>query len=665
LAERSSSGGGSFSSRRVLAALAIGLAGSVFIWVATPLNSIMLRNTGIADNYMPPAALFVVLVLVLALNPLLRRLAPRLALSGRQLALIFAVLLVACVIPGAGFIGFMPDSLTASCVEVTEDPALARGYEAVAPPPSLFPDRLARENVSASTPYRDKLPEGESIPWGSWLAPLLAWNGFLIPWMVMMIAMAVIVLPQWRDNERLAFPLLTIEQALIEPPQDGRALPPIFRKSAFWWAVIIVFGLRFLTGLNTYFPAQIPAIDLSLDMYKCFKDGQFVYLPWWLQMSRVNFIFIGIAFFMPGRIGFSIWFFQILVGVYVVLKNLYAPPFYYPMLWDHANGAFIAVPLFVLWLGRRHWAQVIRSMVTRAKSAEARRDRIAGYAFLLGCGGMGAWLLWVGVLPLWALGLVVLAVLYALAITRVVAETGIPLSSPEMVHTMNPVRMLPIAWRNAASMYFSGVIAVFNAFANRVCGMTMVLHGLAMDKRSSPRHQVRLGALFIVILVLGVIVAGAVHLWAKYTPGTELYVAEPSAPAEAGSPFAAGPEKMLGFWQKETGDGAQYSRLGHIGFGAALSVVLLCLCLLSPRWPLHPVALLLGGMGPTYLLWFNVFIGWLAKMLILRYGGSQLYSRARPFFIGLLMGEVFAIVFWGALGAVLGALGKSYQVILF
>ena len=47
---------------------------------------------------------------------------------------------------------------------------------------------------------------------------------------LMMVGMALIVLPQWQRNERLPFPLLRFQQSLIEDPDKGRFLPPLFRN---------------------------------------------------------------------------------------------------------------------------------------------------------------------------------------------------------------------------------------------------------------------------------------------------------------------------------------------------------------------------------------------------------------------------------------------------
>ena len=36
----------------------------------------------------------------------------------------------------------------------------------------------------------------------------------------------------------------------------------------------------------------------------------------------------------------------------------------------------------------------------------------------------------------------------------------------------------------------------------------------------------------------------------------------------------------------------------------------------------------------------SIFIGWLLKILILRYGGARLFRQVTPFFLGLIVGDV-------------------------
>ena len=58
--------------------------------------------------------------------------------------------------------------------------------------------------------------------------------------------------------------------------------------------------------------------------------------------------------------------------------------------------------------------------------------------------------------------------------------------------------------------------------------------------------------------------------------------------------------------------------------------------------------------------------GWLAKLIITRFGGGAGYRRARAFFIGIIAGEVVAGVGWMIVGALYYAYyrvtGPSFRV---
>lgn len=48
-------------------------------------------------------------------------------------------------------------------------------------------------------------------------------------------------------------------------------------------------------------------------------------------------------------------------------------------------------------------------------------------------------------------------------------------------------------------------------------------------------------------------------------------------------------------------------------------------------WPLHPIGFLMVGTFPGNVLWFSVFVGWICKVLIVRFGGASMYARAKHF----------------------------------
>jgi hypothetical protein len=82
-----------------------------------------------------------------------------------------------------------------------------------------------------------------------------------------------------------------------------------------------------------------------------------------------------------------------------------------------------------------------------------------------------------------------------------------------------------------------------------------------------------------------------------------------------------------------------WSKWMFLGVGIAISVGLFSLRSRFPGWPLHPLGLAAGPAYPVTNVVFPLFIGWLAKSIILRFGGSQAFKLGRPFFLGLIMGH--------------------------
>ena len=63
-------------------------------------------------------------------------------------------------------------------------------------------------------------------------------------------------------------------------------------------------------------------------------------------------------------------------------------------------------------------------------------------------------------------------------------------------------------------------------------------------------------------------------------------------------------------------------------------------------WPLHPVALPLSTIWYTDTYFFSVFLAWAIKALVLKFGGPKLYRGTRPFFLGIIVGQVVCACAW-------------------
>ena len=62
---------------------------------------------------------------------------------------------------------------------------------------------------------------------------------------------------------------------------------------------------------------------------------------------------------------------------------------------------------------------------------------------------------------------------------------------------------------------------------------------------------------------------------------------------------------------------------------------------------LHPLGLAYQATAGTSIYWFSLLLVWLAKLVLLRYGGIRAYRTGKPFFFGLGIGYVIGVVFSG------------------
>ena len=80
------------------------------------------------------------------------------------------------------------------------------------------------------------------------------------------------VYPQWRDVERLSFPLLRVYHALIDEPEPGRAFPAVFRSPVFWVGSGIVLLVHSFNGLALFTSGSFPEMPVSWDVSGAFSE---------------------------------------------------------------------------------------------------------------------------------------------------------------------------------------------------------------------------------------------------------------------------------------------------------------------------------------------------------------------------------------------------------
>jgi len=634
----------------------IGFALCVFIWVVVPYNNFALNNSFVSDGYLPEIVMLCISVLILLINPLLRKFTPKFSLSHNNLTLICAMLLFATVIPSNGLMRFFPHALVYDTNLINKNTELANAIKNSSLPPVLFPDKIG---PGLETPISDGLlesiPEDENIPWSAWAATLFVWSIVIVGLWIMMIGLGSILFPQWRYNERLAFPLLKVYDALLEEPKGNDLVASVFKSKLFWFSCISVILFHSCNGIALFTNENFPKFPLSWDISSVFSTGVWEGAPGFLKKSKIYFLFVGLAYFMPNRFSFSIWFTVLAAGLFVMYTKVYMPTFATEYLYDQGAGALIAIAGGIVWLGRFHFIKVFKSTFSFNNSEENSVNAMAGRLFLLGSLIIFCWFWWAGAGFYWSFVFLFLAVLIMLLVSRIVAETGITYVWIIPLTVTKIISIFPHKWFNISVAFLQEAhyILVNRASAVSVAVMILISHGL--NKNPSPKKSKNLMGLGIFVLISGFFICGAVHMKMGHSLDSSYDSVNYPITGRGATQMSIGPANDLVIGKKPVD---QTKRVSFMLFGVALGASLLFLCARFPAWPLHPIGLIFVHSSIGLRLVISLFIGWYLKKLVLKYLGGDAYRKAMPFFLGLILGEIFANVIWTlipVLGLLFGA----------
>ncbi|HEX8322626.1 MAG TPA: DUF6785 family protein [Tepidisphaeraceae bacterium] len=670
-----------------LRSILIGLAGVCFVCGVAPYNDFAMENTLLIGNFLPIGLLLIVLLLVLGVNVPLRWFAPRLALRQGELAVIILMVLVSCSLPSSGLMRYLPGSFIGIYNGAAERPTeWGAAVDAARLPDWLLPrlDGVTAADKGADnviTSFYSRAPDGV-VPWAAWVRPFIAWGILVALLWGLLIFLSLIVRKQWAENERLSFPLATIYQSLIEAPAHGHVLNALFRSVGFWVAAGSVFVLHSINALHAY-DRGIPSIPLYYDFQDMLVDPPWSYTYVTFKTASISFSMIGIAFFIQTKTAFSLWFFFILWQVEEVLFGTAGISTNDAMIRDQTFGGLIVFSALLIYVGRHHWAMVVRHMFARRRPTEDGglylSYAVTGWGAAICFTGILAWLWLAGVSVGAGLVITLVTVMLFMVCARVLADTGlmfVQLNFPLIRTFYYPVLMPPTPYYTSqTNFFFSGWFTeLFHDLRESIAGYFQLGVRVAdesINRRDRPR-RVGYGLLAAVVLALGV---GYVVSWASMLKVEYAYAQTTSSPsitpniygvenavrANILEPAAAYQAQSL----TQGGRGPLGEPLWHVAAGAAVVGVCSVLRLVLPWWPLHPIGFVVVYSYAMQKIWFSIMIGWAAKVVVLRLGGSTLLRQGRSTFIGLIVGEAFAAAFWLVVNVILHARGFEYKPMLF
>lgn len=613
------------------------------IAVAAPYGRHIIQGTALALTSATPIAFFLLFVLLLSIHLLLGWLRRDWAFKRGELITIFIMMMVASAIPTKGVVGMVLPIITGTFYYASPENGWAEQIH-----PHL-PRWFLVDDVEAVREFYEGMGADAAIPWASWLPALLAWLAFYAAFYLALICISVIVRRQWVERERLTYPLARIPLAMIDGEGDSGLLKPFFKKWIMWLGFAISFVLSSSTALHHYFP-EVAALTLTTNM-RLFDVGNALVL-------KVNFLMLGLAYFINASVSLSLWLFYLLVycqqGVFSILGVQDSADLGH---WTRAitghqmMGAIIVLVGATLWMGRDHFKEVARKAWRRDAdvddSGEIMSYRTAVGGSVVGIAGMWVWL-WQTGMPAWAAPVFLFAGLAIfIGLARIIAETGLPIIKATMI----PAGFV-LSSVGSSALGVKGVIAT--GYTMVWCGdllvfmMAPLANGLRLSGEIKGKRRLLLWAI-IAAMVIALVLSIWFTLYLAYRHGSvnmyiaENYANEPSRLAAVHLDSPTGPSPSGYLW---------------MGSGALTMGLLMVARHKLLWWPFHPLGFVVSFGRVMEGIWFTILLAWLAKALIMRFGGANIYRRMQPFFLGIALGHISAGGVWLVIDGFTGTVGN-------
>ncbi|MCE5326176.1 MAG: hypothetical protein LLG01_07140 [Planctomycetaceae bacterium] len=646
----------------------LGLALAAFICGVAFFNDYVLRGTYLTGNYMPISVFGGVLLVVLTINPLVRLMHGKWALGGGELAVIMALGMVACSIPGRGLMHYFTNVLMLPVARGQSDLSWKRTRLLDLVPKQMLAQANAHDveaftvqpvdeaGKSVDTPVR--------IPWHVWKRPLMFWLPLLLSLWLATIALSVVLHGQWAMRERLRYPIAQFADTLL-PRADG-ASSGILRNTGFWISCVGIVLIHLNNYAFKYYPLSMIQIPMGIDLGPVGEligwhaEGNMA----WLMSQPFFPTAVGFAYFLSADLSLSlglapyVWALTNTVafdrGV-VLNKGFFAGSLRGAI---HC-GAYTGLFLSLVYTGRRYLAAVFgRALLPFLPLGRGQPSwsAWAARAFLVFIVCFVLQLTVAGVYwPIAILYAVGALVLYTV-ISRIVAETGVFFIHSYYFPCEVLLGFLGLTVMDLHSLAILFLVSTLLFIDPREAVMPFMVTGLKLAQLKGV-PQGRVGIFGGVALVLAMAVALPVTLGLQYQHGAKTvsdgwtWACVPTFaldglsrikskvdadPALVGGP-APGLERFLNLRP-------DYPTVIALGAGLAVVLVLTVLRLKLTWWPIHPVLFCMLGTWQSTTLSSSFLLGWLIKVIVTKAGGSKTYQSGRPFMVGLIAGDLLGAI---------------------
>lgn len=597
-----------------------------------------------------------ILFAMMAINTALRRFRPQLVFSPAEFLVVFTMATFGAILTSIKLLHYLfPTVLWPSYM-----PSQAAGPETAA---SLSPLLAPRDPDLVRAFFN-----GTQDLWGffrprvfkAWIVPILFWGSFYFLLLWTMLCLASLARRPWVDEERLPFPVVDLPTTMA---RQG-TLDGLFRNRL----LSISFGVTCLVLSVNYFSSLYPAAP-RLNLAERDIGAIFFTSPPWSVVSPLLTVWwpfaIGLCYLIPLDVAFSCWFFFLLIRLMAVGATAFGwrdpgsvhDLAQFPYFGNLTEGGWIGMFLVILWNARVFLRRVFQSLLTRrpipGDEQEAMPYRVAvigalaGYIALVWLGtGIGLrFSVALTTFALYFIGIIVM--------TRIYAQIAMPVfcmafySFTEWtINFFGTARLSRTELATLTSFYWFD-----RTYEQLPMGHQMEALVMADRLRQSKRRMLAvIVGTSVLTIFLGMVTL--LHIFYDRGAATARVTGDSSWLAQyAWSRFTVwvGSPKDL--------EAAPFMR------GAISAGIVFFLMYLRTAWigcPLHPIGYLLCvSFALEWGMWNVIFVTWLIKWLVIRYGGLRLYRASVPFFLGMVLGDCVTRFVWSIGLCLLGTTGAS------
>ncbi len=615
-------------------AIITGLICSFIIGAGEPFAVLFIQGSALCADYSAGGAVFLFFILVFVVNALLKKVVPRFCLKPPELITVYIMMIVACAIPSWGFTMNLIGLLAGIFYYATP----ANRWEEVIHP--YLPSHLFPHNRDAIWQVYEGLPKGMKIPWDAWVVPLSNWFLFIVVFYFMSICLMVMLRRQWVEQERLTYPLTELPVAMVQEKT------PLYRSRLMWIGFLIPFVIYSMRGFSIIFPL-VPAPQLGFTM-SIFNRAFSI-------SFRIFFEVIGLAFFMSTNVLLSIWlfalFFIVETGFLGRIGFSIGPvqPFSDPapqVVALQSLGALLVLSVSCLWFARGHLKKIYYRSIGRLKSHEGEKDEILSYrtsfwGFIFCFLFVVWWINRTGIRMLPAAFFAVMAVLIFLGIARIIAQAGLAYYRAPVIPAVPTLDLFGSRYLGNAGLAGLGM-----TFAWATDIRTLVMASVANGLKMSTEFKINCRRLLFGIMgaiIISLVSSAWITLFLGYRyGGINLQSWQFSGLAR----FSMG--WVSNFMNYPVGFGK--AQMGFLLLGGGMMFLLITARNFLLWWPISPVGLAVGMVYPIYYTWFSIFIAWMIKALIMKYGGIKVYNKTKEFFLGMVLGSFVTAGIWILVG---------------